>query len=169
MIFSNLFERLATRKRQRKNRKLAAFGKARHEPSRTAPRGLKLEPLEQRQLLAMITVNTVLDVVDANLATTSLREAIIEANTNMEDDVITLPAGTYEMSIFGAITTSCRIRHQPEHRPRLRYWPPWVRAQTMSLLTRYRRTECLTCSRLMRTACGRNSKSVRTVRIQPEV
>nr|WP_143543835.1 choice-of-anchor Q domain-containing protein [Rhodopirellula sp. MGV] len=61
-----------------------------------------LEDLEQRNLLAAITVDTFSDVVDASDGFTSLREAIIESNSNGEDDTISLPAGTLTLSITGS-------------------------------------------------------------------
>jgi 6-phosphogluconolactonase (cycloisomerase 2 family) len=58
--------------------------------------------LEDRALLAAITVTTFTDVVDGGDGLTSLREAITTANSNAEADMITLPAGTYTVAIAGA-------------------------------------------------------------------
>ena len=63
---------------------------------------LKFEKLEPRQMLATITVNTFADVIDAADGLTSLREAVIQSNTNAEDDVIVLQDGQYQLSIAGA-------------------------------------------------------------------
>ncbi|GGA16094.1 DUF4347 domain-containing protein [Okeania sp. KiyG1] len=54
-------------------------------------------------VLANIVVDTTDDVVDNNDGVTSLREAIIEANSTPEDDTIQLTAGaTYNLTISGS-------------------------------------------------------------------
>ncbi|NEN89403.1 MAG: DUF4347 domain-containing protein [Okeania sp. SIO3H1] len=54
-------------------------------------------------VLADIVVNTTNDVVDDSDGVTSLREAIIEANSTPEDDTIQLTAGaTYDLTISGS-------------------------------------------------------------------
>ena len=54
-------------------------------------------------VLANIVVDTTDDVVDDSDGVTSLREAIIEANSTPEDDTIQLTAGeTYELTISGS-------------------------------------------------------------------
>ncbi|NET45747.1 DUF4347 domain-containing protein [Okeania sp. SIO2B3] len=54
-------------------------------------------------VLADIVVNTTNDVVDDSDGVTSLREAIIEANSTPEDDTIQLTAGaTYNLTIAGS-------------------------------------------------------------------
>ncbi len=87
-------ERQHRKNRQRKERR----SKFRSEISRQ----LTHEPLEARQLLAALNVDTLNDVVDPADGLTSLREAIDAANANAESDTInfTLP-GTYQMSIAG--------------------------------------------------------------------
>ena len=69
------------------------------------------ERLEDRRLLALFSVNTLLDTVDANpgdgiardaAGETSLRAAIMEANARAGDDSIVLPAGTYNLTLAGA-------------------------------------------------------------------
>jgi len=52
------------------------------------PRRLRVEPLEDRRLLAVTTVDTDLDVVDFSDGVTSLREAIFAANTISGADTI---------------------------------------------------------------------------------
>jgi len=75
-----------------------------------ANRCLRLEPLEDRRMLSVFTVNSFDDTVDANLGdgiaediagNTSLRAAIMEANACAGDDTIKLAAGTYTLSIAG--------------------------------------------------------------------
>lgn len=51
-------------------------------------RKLRLEPLEDRRLLAVVTVTTLSDTVDLNDGVTSLREAIFAANTVPGADTI---------------------------------------------------------------------------------
>ena len=51
-------------------------------------RSLRFEPLEDRRLLAVVTVNTLSDTVDATDGLTSLREAIIATNTAAGADTI---------------------------------------------------------------------------------
>lgn len=59
-----------------------------------------LEQLEDRRLLAAIPVTSTDDGAPAVLR--SLREAVVEANTNDDDfDIITVPAGTYTLAEAG--------------------------------------------------------------------
>ena len=51
--------------------------------------------------LATFTVTTFDDVVNADDGFLSLREAVIAANDNAEDDTIILAAGTYDLTISG--------------------------------------------------------------------
>ncbi len=71
---------------------------------------MRLEALEQRRLLAVFGVNSVLDTVDANVGdglaedasgNTTLRAAIMEANASSGADTINLPAGTYNLTLAG--------------------------------------------------------------------
>jgi hypothetical protein len=55
------------------------------------------EPLESRQLLAVIPVTTNVDGDPG-----SLRDAIDTANSTLADDIITLPADTYVLDVIGA-------------------------------------------------------------------
>ena len=55
-------------------------------------RSLRLEPLEDRSLLSVVTVNTVSDVVVADDGLTSLREAVDYANATAGDDTIAFDA-----------------------------------------------------------------------------
>ena len=73
-------------------------------------RPLRCEPLEDRRLLAVFLVNDTGDTVDVNLGdglaedasgNTTLRAAIMEANALAGDDAITLPVGTYTLSLAG--------------------------------------------------------------------
>ena len=62
---------------------------ARHHSGRGRDRRtLRCEPLEDRRMLAMTTVDTVADVVDQNDGVTSLREAILAANSAAGSDKI---------------------------------------------------------------------------------
>lgn len=83
------------------------------------PRGLqcrpRLESLEDRNLLAVFTVNTTADTVDANPGDgvaldangqTSLRAAVMEADALSEPSEIILPAGTYALTIAGSHNAS---------------------------------------------------------------
>ena len=63
-----------------------------------------VEAREERTLLSTFTVNTTADTMDANPGdgiaadadgNTSLRAAVMEANSLAGDDTINLPAGTY--------------------------------------------------------------------------
>ncbi|MGI9455440.1 MAG: right-handed parallel beta-helix repeat-containing protein, partial [Aeoliella sp.] len=65
----------------------------RHFPRATTCRRLHIEPLEDRRLLAMFTVDTNLDTVDENDGLLSLREAVAAANHNTEADEITFDFG----------------------------------------------------------------------------
>ena len=58
----------------------------------TRPRRLRLEPLEDRRMLAMVTVDTELDVVDGGDGLTSLREAITATNAMAGADTIEFDA-----------------------------------------------------------------------------
>src|SRR5262249_51788819 len=61
----------------------------------------RLEQLEDRVTPAIFHVTTTADEVTPG-GGVSLREAIIAANTNPGPDTIVLPAGTFNLSIFGA-------------------------------------------------------------------
>ena len=56
-------------------------------------RPLRVEPLEDRRLLAVVTVDTDLDVIDFNDGVTSLREAIFATNTVPGADEIVFDFG----------------------------------------------------------------------------
>jgi VCBS repeat-containing protein len=64
-------------------------------------RRLQLESLEARQLLATIPVTTTADVIDAGDGLTSLREAVILANSTAGDDEIRLSPGNYVLGLDG--------------------------------------------------------------------
>src|SRR5262245_1123943 len=76
----------------------AVVRRARREESmkstRPATRSRALEPLETRRLLAIV-VNTTADEIAAN-STTSLREAINQANASAGDDVITFDPNVFD-------------------------------------------------------------------------
>ena len=57
------------------------------------------ESLEVRVMPAVIMVTTTADVVDAGDEVTSLREAMLQANSNGEDDEIHLAPGTYSLTM----------------------------------------------------------------------
>src|SRR5262249_35439817 len=63
--------------------------------SRKSRRGFEIEPLEPRQLLAIIHVNSFEDVAKPPQGTITLRSAIIRANSDRRSDVIFLPSGLY--------------------------------------------------------------------------
>src|SRR5579871_2541637 len=78
------------------------------ERRRTAGKALAFEGLERRSLLANFLVNSTSDAVDAHpgsgTALTStgvitLRSAIMEADAQGGNNTITVPAGTYALSI----------------------------------------------------------------------
>ncbi len=81
------------RDRSARQRILRRAGKTPKRPGRS-----NLEPLEPRLLLAAYSLLP--DVVDGEVG--SLREAILRANTNGEDDVIELAPGTYRLTLRGA-------------------------------------------------------------------
>lgn len=73
-------------------------------------RPFRVEPLEQRRLLAVFTVNSALDTIDANpgdglaqdaAGNTTLRAALMEANASPSADTINLPTGTYNLTLTG--------------------------------------------------------------------
>lgn len=57
--------------------------------------------MEDRALLAVFSVTTTTDVLDAADGLLSLREAMIAAEANGGDDTINLPAGTYSLTLDG--------------------------------------------------------------------
>ncbi len=90
-------------------RTLKAFG-PRSNRSSVRHRPFRVEPLEQRRLLAVFTVNSALDSVDANVGdglaqdaagNTTLRAAVMETNATADADTINLPAGTYNLTLAG--------------------------------------------------------------------
>ncbi len=80
--------------RRRRNRR-------QHQQQNTALARPQVEPLEPRRLLTTTyNVDTFLDVpVNLGVAPLSLREAVIKSNTDGDDSVIQLGAGTYTLSI----------------------------------------------------------------------
>lgn len=72
--------------------------RTRRAPRRSVPR---LQRLDDRLVPATFTVTQPLDLVEPD-NTLSLREAITRANANPGPDVIKLPAGTLQISLFGA-------------------------------------------------------------------
>ena len=90
----------------------------RRSRSGDSTRRASAQQLESRQLLSAYTVNTTLDTVDTNpgdgLAldshgNTSLRAAVMEANAGAGADTITLPAGTYQLSISPTTVSAAAI------------------------------------------------------------
>ncbi len=75
------------------HRRAPARGQAKSSIGSRTARTLRIEPLEDRRLLAVITVDTVEDVVDFNDGRTSLREAIFAANTVAGPDEIRFDFG----------------------------------------------------------------------------
>ncbi|MCU0878189.1 MAG: Ig-like domain-containing protein, partial [Pirellulaceae bacterium] len=80
--------------------------------SRLARRRLLLESLEQRHLLATFTVNSFLDTVDADLfdgvaqdseGRTTLRAAVMQANSTVGNDTIVVPAGTIALTLANPV------------------------------------------------------------------
>ncbi len=81
-----------------------------------APRRMAVEWLEPRELLATFVVNSALDTIDANpgdgyardaAGRCTLRAAIMEANARPGADTISLPAGTFSLSISGNKDDNC--------------------------------------------------------------
>ncbi len=80
-------------------------------PYRQRRRLLRLEPLEDRRLLAVFDVNSTLDSVDFSpgdgfardaAGNTTVRAAVMESNALAGPDTINVPAGTYNLTISGA-------------------------------------------------------------------
>jgi CSLREA domain-containing protein len=81
------------------------FGSARRSESKPARRTrLAVEAMEDRAVPALITVNTLVDENNGigDGSSVSLREAIIQANALAGDDTISLPTGTYHLTLTGA-------------------------------------------------------------------
>src|SRR5687767_1854045 len=79
--------------KRRHARSSARNGRARLASRMLYRRPLKLEPLEDRRVLAVVTVNTDQDVVDFNDGLTSLREAIFATNLVAGADTIEFDFG----------------------------------------------------------------------------
>ena len=63
---------------------------------------MAIEPLETRVLLTTFAVDTFVDQNDGvGVGGVSLRDAILAANATAGDDIITLPAGTYTLTLTG--------------------------------------------------------------------
>jgi len=77
-----IFSRRSPRKKMNASSHNSRHSTSRNPTSRhPRDRALRGEQLEDRRMLAVITVNTVADVIDFNYRATSLREAIFAANT----------------------------------------------------------------------------------------
>ncbi|MFT5327120.1 MAG: hypothetical protein ACI8P0_005008, partial [Planctomycetaceae bacterium] len=121
MILLNWLNALRYRLRQRRRKQqlpgsrsgLASTPGRSKRPSRLTP--AQIELLEERVLLSAVTVSTTNDVLDGdtssitNLMATpgadgfiSLREAVVAANNGAGADSISIPTGTYTLSLSGA-------------------------------------------------------------------
>src|SRR5262245_30886505 len=65
-----------------------------------------IEGLEGRLVPTTIFVNTFADSLDSNPKVTSLREAIVQANTTLGPDTIQLRAGIYKIRLEGTDDTN---------------------------------------------------------------
>ena len=72
----------------RHKHKSKSRSRKRHQACHPHRRPLRFEPLEDRRLLAVITVNTVSDDINLNDNLTTLREAVFVANANPGPDTI---------------------------------------------------------------------------------
>lgn len=79
---------MSTRRNSRQTARRPGARPRRYTPYSLYRRALRLEPLEDRRLLAVVTVNTLSDTVAFNDGLTSLREAIFATNTVPGADVI---------------------------------------------------------------------------------
>src|SRR5262245_40643722 len=77
---------MSTRHNSRQPRRRAAA--RRYTPYSLYRRALRYEPLEDRRLLAVVTVNTLSDTTDFNDGLTTLREAIFATNIVQGADTI---------------------------------------------------------------------------------
>tara|TARA_R110002072_G_scaffold303130_1_gene494991 strand:- start:32 stop:4702 length:4671 start_codon:yes stop_codon:yes gene_type:complete len=121
MILLNWLNAFRHRIRQRRRKQqlpgsrsgLGSTSSRSKRPSRLTPQQIEL--LEERVLLSAVTVTTAADVLDGdtssigNLLATpgadgfvSLREAVVAANNTPGADSISIPAGTYTLSLSGA-------------------------------------------------------------------
>ena len=123
--------------KRRKSRKAARIDSAAHSGIADSfyRRTLRCEPLEQRWMLAVVTVTTVSDTTDLSDGLISLREAVFAANTISGADTIefapsltaggpaTVPLTHGEMKVTDALTISgpaktCSKSTRPAATPR---------------------------------------------------
>ena len=97
MLLSSWLQSLLGLSRRRRSKRIKT------RRSQTDYVRLHVTRLEERIVLSTFNVTTFNDVIDGSDSVTSLREAVIAANSdsNADNDTINLPAGTYTLSLTG--------------------------------------------------------------------